>query len=367
MSKEGRAKHPVKSAILVILITTVIVIAITMVLSSIEQISKDQLYNMFSVCFTAYVLIVIIELFRAIIGVVRKRKLSKKSQTAPVHETSDKNAETQDASSILMQAQQTLDSVREMQDTVMRTHESQLSQLKDTQQALKDIQELQRSISAEQTATDMQAYSQPDIDNMEGLDFERWCADLLIQNGFQKAEVTRGSGDQGADIIAEKDGVRYAVQCKRYTSNLGNKPVQEALAGKDIYKCHVGLVMTNTYFTAGAIEAASATNVILWDRDKILSMLSTNDYPKGPSPKPDVPNEIDPRLMEAIAISLEMGQTSVSIIQRSLRIGYARAGRLVDEMGRLGIISNADGAKPRRVIVSNEEAQRIYERYYREK
>ncbi len=109
-------------------------------------------------------------------------------------------------------------------------------------------------------------------EGMDGHAFERWCADLLIDNGFQDVVVTPGSGDQGADILAVKEDVKYAFQCKCYSSPLGNKPVQEIYAGKTIYSCHVGVVMTNNYFTCGAKEAAKATGVILWDRDRLYGL-----------------------------------------------------------------------------------------------
>ena len=102
---------------------------------------------------------------------------------------------------------------------------------------------------------------------MEGHDFEHWGADLLRDLGFTKVEVTRGSGDQGVDILAEKDGIRYAGQCKRYHSPLGNKPVQEVHAGKEMYQCQIGAVMTNRYFTPSGREIAEKTGVLLWDRD----------------------------------------------------------------------------------------------------
>ena len=102
---------------------------------------------------------------------------------------------------------------------------------------------------------------------MEGHDFEHWGADLLRDLGFTKVEVTRESGDQGVDILAEKDGIRYAVQCKCYHSPLGNKPVQEVHAGKEMYQCQIGAVMTNRYFTPSGREIAEKTGVLLWDRD----------------------------------------------------------------------------------------------------
>lgn len=112
---------------------------------------------------------------------------------------------------------------------------------------------------------------------MEGHEFERWCAELLRENGFQNVEVTKGSYDQGVDILAKKDDIRYGIQCKCYDSNLGNTPVQEVFTGKTIYHCHVGVVMTNSYFTESARKAAEATGVILWDRDRLEQMMEVAD------------------------------------------------------------------------------------------
>ena len=52
-----------------------------------------------------------------------------------------------------------------------------------------------------------------DVDMMDGQEFEYYCADLLKSQGFLEVEVTRASGDYGVDILAEKDGVTYAIQC----------------------------------------------------------------------------------------------------------------------------------------------------------
>ena len=105
-----------------------------------------------------------------------------------------------------------------------------------------------------------------EIDEMEGHDFEYFCADLLEKTGFLEVEVTKGSGDYGVDILAEKDGVTYAIQCKCYHSPIGVKAVQEAYAGRDYYDRMVGAVLTNQYFTSPAVEAAKKLKILLWDR-----------------------------------------------------------------------------------------------------
>lgn len=117
------------------------------------------------------------------------------------------------------------------------------------------------------------------MDEMEGHDFEYYCADLLRRAGFQEVEVTKGSGDFGADILAEKDGVSYAIQCKCYDTVVGVHAVQEIYAGRDYYGRMVAAVMTNQYFTEPAVTLARRLNVMLWDRGYIEGMLE-EDLPE---------------------------------------------------------------------------------------
>lgn len=49
------------------------------------------------------------------------------------------------------------------------------------------------------------------VDEMEGHEFERFCADLLREKGFLEVELTGASRDYGVDILAEKDGITYAI------------------------------------------------------------------------------------------------------------------------------------------------------------
>ncbi len=116
-------------------------------------------------------------------------------------------------------------------------------------------------------------YLHRELDEMEGLDFEYFCAELLRDHGFTEVEVTRGSGDYGIDILAQKDGVTYAIQCKRYQAPVGVKAIQEAYAGRDYYDRMVGCVLTNQYFTQPAVEAAEKLKILLWDRGYLESMM----------------------------------------------------------------------------------------------
>lgn len=112
------------------------------------------------------------------------------------------------------------------------------------------------------------------VDAMDGHEFEYFCAELLKENGFVNVEVTQASGDFGVDVLAEKDGVTYAVQCKCYSDKVGNHAVQEATSGAQYYHRMVAVVLTNSTFTPAAIETAQKTNVLLWDREKLKEMMA---------------------------------------------------------------------------------------------
>ena len=65
--------------------------------------------------------------------------------------------------------------------------------------------------------------------------------------------------------------------------------------------------------------------------------------------------EVDERLQEAIEMVLTDGQASISMLQRRMKIGYARAGRLIDDMAAKNIVSRSAGSKPREILMSYEQ------------
>jgi S-DNA-T family DNA segregation ATPase FtsK/SpoIIIE len=67
----------------------------------------------------------------------------------------------------------------------------------------------------------------------------------------------------------------------------------------------------------------------------------------------------DPLLEEAILLVAQMGTASTSMLQRRLRLGYTRAGRLIDMLERRGIISGYEGSKPRQVLITEADVPRI--------
>lgn len=112
-----------------------------------------------------------------------------------------------------------------------------------------------------------------EIDEMSGLEFERYIVYLLLNSGYQKAVDTGDGPDQGVDVKAIKDQVRYGIQCKRWKKKVGNRAIQEIHTGKDYHRLDQAVVVTNSYFTAPAKEMAKKLNVELWDRDVLTKMI----------------------------------------------------------------------------------------------
>lgn len=103
----------------------------------------------------------------------------------------------------------------------------------------------------------------PDSVPEDGLAFEWWIADNLSKFGWV-TETTKGSGDQGVDVIAKKSGVIVGLQCKRYNSSVGNKAVQEIIAAKIHFNLDKAAVITNSrVYTKSAQELAASSGVKL--------------------------------------------------------------------------------------------------------
>lgn len=101
-------------------------------------------------------------------------------------------------------------------------------------------------------------------------------------------------------------------------------------------------------------EAAPATY-----NESIIEKLAKADAPAATSN--DDEDDCDEFLTDAIELAVNMGQISASMIQRKFRVGYARAGRIVDQMEERGIISESKGSKPREVLISKEEWEEMNE------
>lgn len=98
--------------------------------------------------------------------------------------------------------------------------------------------------------------------SMRPSEFEAFCAEQLQKVGWN-ARITQTSRDQGVDVIAQKGDVRVVLQCKLYSSPVGNKAVQEIVAGRAHEQANYGAVVTNNMYTTPAEELASTNGILL--------------------------------------------------------------------------------------------------------
>lgn len=103
------------------------------------------------------------------------------------------------------------------------------------------------------------------LQGLSGVEFEIWISKLLKENGFADVRGTPATGDQGADLIAKKDGKTIIIQAKRYQGTVGNKAVQEVISAVQFYRGDEGLVITNSTFTPSAKALAHRSNIKLID------------------------------------------------------------------------------------------------------
>ena len=110
-------------------------------------------------------------------------------------------------------------------------------------------------------------------DDLDPTEFEHHCANVLERDGWD-ARVTKASGDQGVDVIAERDSIRVVLQCKKYSGVVGNKAVQEVFAAKSHEDADYAAVVTNSSFSKSAKQLAATTGVILLHVDDLPDLWS---------------------------------------------------------------------------------------------
>jgi S-DNA-T family DNA segregation ATPase FtsK/SpoIIIE len=93
-------------------------------------------------------------------------------------------------------------------------------------------------------------------------------------------------------------------------------------------------------------------------REELLEEVADESADAGGGEDEFSPDE-DPLLEEAIGLVAQMGTASTSMLQRRLRLGYTRAGRLIDMLERRGIISGYEGSKPRQVLITEADVPRV--------
>lgn len=113
--------------------------------------------------------------------------------------------------------------------------------------------------------------NQPKPVVQNGVQFEEEVANKLEALDFV-IDRTPVIGDFGADLLAQKDDLRYAIQCKAHSRPIGIKAVQEAVGSRQYYKCDYGVVVASSSFTPAAQELAQETRVILISDDDLARL-----------------------------------------------------------------------------------------------
>jgi len=111
------------------------------------------------------------------------------------------------------------------------------------------------------------------IDTMTGLEFERYVAKLLKNNGFSNIRLTE-EYDYGIDIIATKHCITWGIQVKRYSGLVGADAVRQAVTALRVYHCDRAMVITNSTFSRPAIALADVNDCILIDGLKLSKPLA---------------------------------------------------------------------------------------------
>lgn len=115
---------------------------------------------------------------------------------------------------------------------------------------------------------------------MGPIEYERYCAEVLRRDGWQ-TEMTPVSGDQGVDVVARLQGVKAVLQCKRYTRPVGNKAVQEILAGKVYYGAQIAAVVSTAPYTPSAHALAQKCGVLLLGHGDLPRLKQSLPQPAG--------------------------------------------------------------------------------------
>lgn len=130
--------------------------------------------------------------------------------------------------------------------------------------------------------TELEPRHQAFRDEMTSIEYEHYCAEELKRSGWD-ARVTMASRDQGVDVIAQKSGIRLAVQCKLYRSPVGNKAVQEVVAARAHEVADYGIVVSNNSYTPAAQELARTNDVILLHHRDFAKIEKILSFPKEAS------------------------------------------------------------------------------------
>lgn len=129
-----------------------------------------------------------------------------------------------------------------------------------------------------------------DLDQMDGREFEKLIADLLVSMGLE-VQLTKASGDGGVDILATSHepitGGKYVVQCKRHESNVGEPVLRDLFGVMHHWRAAKGVLVTNSSFSQPARHFAADKPIELIDGNALRALLTKHGLNSG-SPRASV-------------------------------------------------------------------------------
>jgi restriction system protein len=131
---------------------------------------------------------------------------------------------------------------------------------------------LWRHAAAQRARFQRTGFTLRDLESLSPAQFEEWCADRLREQKFT-VSVVGGQGDHGIDLLAERDGTRTAVQCKRWfgVRSVGEPQIRDLFGAMQHEGASSGLVLTTGHYSDAAVKWAQGKPIKLWGVNELLA------------------------------------------------------------------------------------------------
>ena len=129
------------------------------------------------------------------------------------------------------------------------------------------IDECKAIIDQYEYSEEDEAFELPSLDSLTASQFEEVCVKYLEYKDFNNIILLPKSEDERVTIVAEKEEVKYAIRCIKSDTKVKEDVVLGIESGRKHYRCHVGMVITNSSFTKEAIKVAEEKMIILKKKD----------------------------------------------------------------------------------------------------
>ncbi|MBU5437647.1 DNA translocase FtsK [Tissierella sp. MSJ-40] len=183
------------------------------------------------------------------------------------------------------------------------------------------------------------------------------AAGMYLIVATQRPSVDVITGTIKANIPSR---ISFAVSSQVDSRTILDMAGGEKLLGKGDMLFYPSFYSKPSRLQGAFISDEEVERVVTYLKDQNITEYDEDIIEVIQNPKEIALDDSDELLPEAINLVVEEGQASISLLQRKLRIGYARAARIVDEMEERGVIGGYEGSKPRKVLVSKDEFDSMF-------